>query len=318
MRLRSSSHSKCQATKLPLKIQSLPSSKGRLKGGKEKSQIQRTVQIKWSLLLTKHILQKHTRSFSGGAALDKMWVSFEKDIISNEFWKCHTEYWSIKSCRQRDRGQQRALPVIQFSELADTSSPRQMASANGRGREVAGARQGLCCHSELWCSEHCWSKCCVLLATSPGMWAGCCAPGCVPTPCWAASKSESGLYRQEVPDKITSLWLWQCLDRPRFCLQARRHGADGQGWASGTLHSAEPDQGFGAKPGAAAYRAQALKAWSWQEELGRGATDAHAMSLFALGGDAQATCSQRHDLVFSCQAATSRKQLKCFIGYCYH
>lgn len=84
------------------------------------------------------------------------------------------------------------------------------------------------------------------------------------------------------------------------------------------MHSAEPDQGFGAKPGAAAYRAQALKASSWQEELGRGATDAHAMSLFALGGDAQATCSQRHDLVFSCQAATSRKQLKCFIGYCYH
>lgn len=166
IRLRSGSHSKCQPTKLPLKIKSLPSSKGRLKGGKEKSQIQRTVQIKWSLLLTKHILQKHTWCFSGGAALDKMWVSFKKDIISNEFWKCHTEYWSIKSCRQRDRGRQRALPVIQFSELADTSSPRQMASANGRGREVAGARQGLCCHSELCCSEHCWPKQCGQVAVA--------------------------------------------------------------------------------------------------------------------------------------------------------
>lgn len=132
IRLRNGSHSKCQATKLPLKIKSLPSSKGRLKGGMEKSQIQRTLQIKWSLLLTKHILQKHTWCFSVGAALDKTWVSFEKDIISNEFWKCHTEYWSIESCRQRDQGRQRAIPVIQFSELTDTSSPRQMASASGR------------------------------------------------------------------------------------------------------------------------------------------------------------------------------------------
>lgn len=132
IRLRNSSHSKCQATKLPLKIKSLPSSKERLKGGMEKSQIQRTLQIKWSLLLTKHILRKHTWYFSVGAALDKMWVSFEKDIISSEFWKCHTEYWSIESCHQRDQGQQRAIPVIQFSELTDTSSPRQMASASGR------------------------------------------------------------------------------------------------------------------------------------------------------------------------------------------
>lgn len=131
IRLRNGSHSKCQATKLPLKIKSLPSSKGRLKGGMEKSQIQRTLQIKWSWL-TKHILQKHTWCFSAGAAPDKMWVLFEKDIISNEFWKCHTEYWSIESCRQRDQGQQRAIPVIQFSELTDTSSPRQMASASGR------------------------------------------------------------------------------------------------------------------------------------------------------------------------------------------
>lgn len=142
IRLRNGSHSKCQATKLPLKIKSLHSAKGRLKGGMEKSQIQRTLQIKWSLLLTKHILLKHTSCFSAGAALDKMWVSFEKDIISNEFWKCHTEYWSIESCRQRDRGQQRALPVIQFSELADTSSPRQMASAHGRGREAEGRLVG--------------------------------------------------------------------------------------------------------------------------------------------------------------------------------
>lgn len=55
------------------------------------------------------------------------------------------------------------------------------------------------------------------------------------------------------------------------------------------MHSAEPDQGFGAKPGAAAYRAQALKALSWQEELGRDATYAHVMNLFAVEGDAQAT-----------------------------
>lgn len=85
IRLRNSSHSKCQATKLPLKIKSLPSSKGRLKGGMKKSQIQRTLQIKQSLLLTKRILQKHTWCLAVGAALDKMWVSFEKDIISNEF-----------------------------------------------------------------------------------------------------------------------------------------------------------------------------------------------------------------------------------------
>lgn len=132
IRLRNSSHSKCQATKISLKIKSLPSSKGRLKGWMEKSQTQRTLQIKWSLPLRKRILQKHTWYFSVGAALDKMWVSFGKDIISNEFWKCHTEYWSIESCRQRDQGQQRAIPVIQFSERTNTSSPRQMASASGR------------------------------------------------------------------------------------------------------------------------------------------------------------------------------------------
>lgn len=56
-----------------------------------------------------------------------------------------------------------------------------------------------------------------------------------------------------------------------------------------TEHSAESDQGLGVKPGAAAYRAQALKESSWQEELGRDATSAHAMSLFLLEGDAQAT-----------------------------
>lgn len=33
--------------------------------------------------------------FPIGAALDKMWVSLEKGIISNEFWKCHTGYWLI-------------------------------------------------------------------------------------------------------------------------------------------------------------------------------------------------------------------------------
>lgn len=60
-------------------------------------------------------------------------------------------------------------------------------------------------------------------------------PGCVPTSCRSACKTEAGTYQQEVPDKITSLWLWQCLARPCFCLQARRHSADGQGRASGTL-----------------------------------------------------------------------------------
>lgn len=55
------------------------------------------------------------------------------------------------------------------------------------------------------------------------------------------------------------------------------------------MHSAEPDQGFGAEPGAAAYRAQALKALRWQEELGRDATYVCVMNLFPLEGDAQAT-----------------------------
>jgi len=48
IRLGDGSHSKCQATKLPLKIKSLPSSKERLKGRMEKFQIQRTLQMKFT------------------------------------------------------------------------------------------------------------------------------------------------------------------------------------------------------------------------------------------------------------------------------
>lgn len=66
-----------------------------------------------------------------GAALNKRSVSFEKSIISSEFWKCHTGYWLIGLAVSMT-GASVELSLWSNFQSSQTLSLLAKASASGR------------------------------------------------------------------------------------------------------------------------------------------------------------------------------------------